>query len=332
MREDAQFTGRCAKLCWTILHFIVLLCLIVTPGTCYFDYFHSNSNQIVEGKEEVGTDEENGTSSQTSLDDSSFHVWFSFICCILLFVAFFWTGGKDPGFAKRDVDIKKKIQEDSKAFIVQEGSSMSGRKVQSNQNNERRDIEAGRVTEEIPLHYCNRCKILQPMRTKHCFKCERCVERYDHHCFFLGNCVGKNNHRHFFIYLILQTFCCIYFIFLAIKGFKSQPDIHAWIARNYLILTAILLDVFLLPVPSILLFFHLYLVFTNQTTWERTKRNHITYLKDLPDHSMPFDRGCHRNLYNFFMKPDVEVEWMYDPHPTQTLAGKLCDNEHYSCF
>jgi len=40
-------------------------------------------------------------------------------------------------------------------------------------------------------HYCNKCDVWQPYRTKHCNLCEACVSKFDHHCFWIGTCVGE---------------------------------------------------------------------------------------------------------------------------------------------
>jgi len=40
-------------------------------------------------------------------------------------------------------------------------------------------------------HYCKKCDVWQPYRTKHCNLCEGCVSKFDHHCFWIGSCVGE---------------------------------------------------------------------------------------------------------------------------------------------
>lgn len=54
-------------------------------------------------------------------------------------------------------------------------------------------------------HFCNKCGIVQPYRTKHCRICQCCVAKFDHHCFWIGGCVGELNHRRFISMLGLMT-------------------------------------------------------------------------------------------------------------------------------
>lgn len=56
-----------------------------------------------------------------------------------------------------------------------------------------------------PLHYCDKCQIYQPYRTKHCNECQACVTKFDHHCFWLGGCVGELNHCKFWWMLLFMT-------------------------------------------------------------------------------------------------------------------------------
>lgn len=53
--------------------------------------------------------------------------------------------------------------------------------------------------------YCDFCRTLVGVRTKHCRECDKCVENFDHHCKWLNNCVGGQNYRLFF-YLISCVF------------------------------------------------------------------------------------------------------------------------------
>ena len=57
----------------------------------------------------------------------------------------------------------------------------------------------------LPLRRCGKCRLSQPLRSKHCNKCGRCVLKYDHHCFWLGTCVGERNHFRFVVLLAIGT-------------------------------------------------------------------------------------------------------------------------------
>jgi len=73
-------------------------------------------------------------------------------------------------------------------------------------------------------HFCVRCLIRRPLRSKHCSRCNRCVAKEDHHCPWVDNCVGNNNHRHFVLYIIMLEFGVLAFIRLVISYLDSLPD------------------------------------------------------------------------------------------------------------
>lgn len=89
-------------------------------------------------------------------------------------------------------------------------------------------------------------------------------------------------------------------------------------------------------IPLGLLVFHLYMIFSNQTTWEWISRDRIYYLSDIDEEILPFDRGCYRNGVEFFFKmkrdgyswraPDECYREDYEP------PQNCCNNKHYSCF
>lgn len=45
--------------------------------------------------------------------------------------------------------------------------------------------------------------------------------------------------------------------------------------------------------------YHMYLAFTNQTTYEASFRDRVPYLKDLPEHTLPFSQSLQSNLKQF---------------------------------
>ncbi|KAK3247620.1 hypothetical protein CYMTET_42886 [Cymbomonas tetramitiformis] len=51
-----------------------------------------------------------------------------------------------------------------------------------------------------------------------------------------------------------------------------------------------------------------YLAFTNQTTWEVTSRQNITFLQSIPENVLPFSRGVYKNLYEFCIGNLTEKE------------------------
>ena len=188
------------------------------------------------------------------------------------------------------------------------------------------------------LHFCKPCGIIQPFRTKHCYKCKACIARSDHHCYWMGSLsspqtvasvkrttastgrcsssCGQNTSLppHTYLKIISDLLHC------HLKPPQPVPLlvdllvrflIHS-LLRNVPALSKISLN-------QILLFlYHTYLLLTNQSTWEHTKRKDIDYLNVYPDRYLPFDHGVYNNIVDCccigdgFKKwelPDVQTAW-----------------------
>lgn len=98
----------------------------------------------------------------------------------------------------------------------------------------------------------------------------------------------------------------------------------------------VFLLIFVIACPAGLLIFHLYMVSSNQTTWEWLSRDKVYYLASLDEEILPFDLGCFGNLREFFWRmkrssyfwyaPDEVYQEDYEP------PQNCCNNKHYSCF
>ncbi|KAL7686733.1 putative cyclase-associated protein CAP/septum formation inhibitor MinC [Plasmopara halstedii] len=162
----------------------------------------------------------------------------------------------------------------------------------------------------VDLHFCNECHVFQPLRTKHCKDCARCTRQYDHHCDCVGTCVGENNRRIFLLYLFLQIVEAIVMIQVTSQAFTEENNVNDWFKTNtlFIILWFFLMCVLLIVIP--LLSFQVYLISTNQTSWEFSRRLSITYLQNLPDKRSPFDRGVLQNWGVFITKGDSN-KWVH---------------------
>jgi palmitoyltransferase len=69
-----------------------------------------------------------------------------------------------------------------------------------------------------------------------------------------------------------------------------------------------------------LLAFHSYLIMTNQTTYELTRRKRIPYLKGLPDKAHPFSKGLKANVYSFYSTSRSEYPIYVLPSPEELEA------------
>ena len=142
---------------------------------------------------------------------------------------------------------------------------------------------------------CSTCKIPKPARSKHCSLCGYCVPMFDHHCIWLNQCVGENNYKYFLLFLITHNVVFLYFGYLLVKVVLSPVVEHRmwemqyqdpstgkiWAGKqlvfNYLINTYAALIV--VAIAALLfgacvgcfLVYHLYLLYTGQTTNESFK-------------------------------------------------------------
>ncbi|CAI5734136.1 unnamed protein product [Hyaloperonospora brassicae] len=179
------------------------------------------------------------------------------------------------------------------------------------------------------LHFCNECHVFQPLRTKHCKDCARCTRQYDHHCDCVGTCVGENNRRLFVLFLCLQSLEGAVMIGVTSSAFSDEEDVDSWFKTNalYIVLCFLLVCVLLIVVP--LLGYQVFLISTNQTSWEHARRSSITYLQDLPDSRSPFDRGVLRNWWVFVSNGDSN-KWVHESAPDPMTSYNDDNNNNAS--
>jgi palmitoyltransferase len=198
-------------------------------------------------------------------------------------------------------------------------------------------------------HFCNVCNVVQPVRTKHCDLCERCVHKYDHHCFWIGSCVGEFNHRKFWLFLFFQTVTLLWAFIIADSGLDS----YKWVPRKYTnndntssenmssgytseygAFMVCCLFTFLFTIfTGALLGYHTYLLLTNQSTWEFTRRSQISYLRGYPKGFLPFDKGAWQNIKMAFFHNHKRREWVAPSveYAKSHQTFNWCDNQYYSC-
>jgi len=192
----------------------------------------------------------------------------------------------------------------------------------------------GADNSEPPVgQYCKHCKAWQGLRTKHCHDCGRCVRKFDHHCFWVGTCVGEKNHARFVWYLVAQTALIVWAFHISNSGWKYADTFHELFEINAgPVCMSIALFIFILFVGS-LLGFHVYLIVTNQTTWEVSSRDKISYLEGVPHNVYPFSHGPMRDAREFCCSPPPprytlrSFEWMREWSRTETIW----ENKYYVC-
>ncbi|BBN16318.1 hypothetical protein MPTK1_7g05350 [Marchantia polymorpha subsp. ruderalis] len=175
---------------------------------------------------------------------------------------------------------------------------------------------------------CPYCRVFQPLRTKHCYDCDKCVLRFDHHCIWLGTCVGQYNHRRFWWYLFFETVLTFWTTILYGSAFSKNGGSN-WLLHDSVVLANLLGLIACLLFLVTLLIFHTYLAVTDQTTYEKTRRRRINYLKTLPPNYNPFNKGCFKNTYSFCCTQDSTYPIYTIPSADDIEAAR---SRRSSCF
>lgn len=142
---------------------------------------------------------------------------------------------------------------------------------------------------------CKTCNFSKPARSKHCSVCNRCVHRFDHHCVWTNNCIGALNNHYFLAFLITLIMMCVNGFYMALRSIVSIAQYSGMVdalimqangKMTPVTLSALVQHLFMqfpriiflmasLSVLSLLMagftVYHLYLMFTNQTSNERYK-------------------------------------------------------------
>lgn len=138
--------------------------------------------------------------------------------------------------------------------------------------------------------FCTVCESNSPPRASHCKTCDVCVLKRSHHCLFAGRCVGYKNCR-FFVALLMNLFMGTlyaivlnqYFIWNLLGGVSFRNFWYHFFPIIFLLIghisfrTAVFCFISVIDVAGCLfslglLLYHMSLILSNQTVFERSRR------------------------------------------------------------
>ncbi|OVA17335.1 zinc finger protein [Macleaya cordata] len=215
------------------------------------------------------------------------------ILAVYVIVLLFLTSGRDPGIIPRNPHPPEPEDEGDPSSLSTEWARNQGGP--SSLPPTKDVLVNGTV---VKVKYCHTCMLYRPPRCSHCSICNNCVERFDHHCPWVGQCIGKRNYRFFFMFVSSTTVLCLYvfaFCWVNIRYIMEAYDCNLWKALLKSPVSGILILYTFITAWFVggLTAFHLYLICTNQTTYENFRYRYDRKMN-------PYNLGLFRNVGEIF--------------------------------
>ncbi|BBN10656.1 palmitoyltransferase [Marchantia polymorpha subsp. ruderalis] len=216
-------------------------------------------------------------------------VVFTSIVLVLLLL----TSGRDPGIIPRNAHPPEPDEDYDAANSPAEWGGGQTPRLRLPRT---KDVIVNGVA--VKTKYCETCMLYRPPRCSHCSICNNCVERFDHHCPWVGQCIGQRNYRFFFMFVSFTTMLCIYVFAMCavyIKFLMDGEEKTVWKALSKSPASVVLMVYTFIAVWFVggLTLFHLYLISTNQTTYENFRYRYDNKVN-------PYNQGVMNNFREIF--------------------------------
>ncbi|XP_010036410.2 probable protein S-acyltransferase 1 isoform X1 [Eucalyptus grandis] len=186
------------------------------------------------------------------------------VLTVLDFIFLFLTSGRDPGIIPRN---SQPPESDEVCDATTPSTEWINSKMPDLKLPRTKDVQVNGQT--VKVKFCDTCLLYRPPRASHCSICNNCVQRFDHHCPWVGQCIALRNYPFFICFISTSTFLCIYvFTFSWINIIRQGGNLWKAMSRDVLSVVLLIYCFIAFWFVGGLTVFHLYLISTNQTTYE----------------------------------------------------------------